>query len=80
LIRLPFPARHEIMWRADHVYDLCIEIGYNDDPAIPGRGSAIFLHLTADDDRPTEGCVAVSRAAMHRLLPQLRPGTRLTIA
>lgn len=46
-VKLPFAARHETLWRADHVYDLIIPLGYNDgidSPIIPGAGSAIFLH------------------------------------
>ena len=32
LVRLPFAASHEEMWRADGLYDLVVELGYNDAP------------------------------------------------
>ncbi|WP_088345633.1 MULTISPECIES: L,D-transpeptidase family protein [Rhodomicrobium] len=74
LVRLPYPASHERMWREDRLYDLVVVLGFNDSPRAQGRGSAIFLHLAHDDYRPTEGCIAVSREAMVRVLEMVRPG------
>ncbi len=79
-IALPFAASHERMWRDDHLYDAVVEIGWNDRPAIRGRGSAIFLHLARPGYAPTEGCVAVSARDMRRLLARLTPRTRIDIA
>jgi len=78
-VRLPFAPSHERMWRDDHLYDEVIEIGWNDRPAIPGRGSAIFLHLARPGYAPTEGCVALARKDMRKLLPLISPRTRLHI-
>ena len=64
-VTLPHPARHEEMWRDDHVYDIVGVLGWNDAPVARGRGSAIFLHLARPDYPPTEGCIALS-------LPYLR--------
>ncbi len=50
----------KILWRADHVYDLIVPLGYNDDPVVPGKGSAIFMHVAKPDYAPTEGCVALA--------------------
>lgn len=69
LIARPHPASHEALWRDDHVYDVIVEVGYNDDPPIPGRGSAIFMHVERDGYTPTEGCVAL---ALDDLLGILR--------
>ena len=60
-VRLPHPARHERMWREDRLYDVVAMLGHNDDPVRRGRGSAIFLHLAAADERPTNGCLALHR-------------------
>jgi L,D-peptidoglycan transpeptidase YkuD (ErfK/YbiS/YcfS/YnhG family) len=79
-IQRPFGASHEWMWREDHLYDAVIEIGWNDQPARRGRGSAIFLHLARHSYTPTEGCVAVSRATMLKLLPLIGRHTRIEIA
>ena len=78
-VALPFPASHEKLWREDHVYDLVVVLGYNDDPVIAGRGSAIFLHLARDDFSPTEGCVACARDDLLDLLSAAKSGDALRI-
>jgi L,D-peptidoglycan transpeptidase YkuD (ErfK/YbiS/YcfS/YnhG family) len=59
-ITLPIDASHEVLSRPDGLYDLVVVLGYNDDPVVAGKGSAIFLHVAAPDYSPTEGCVALS--------------------
>jgi L,D-peptidoglycan transpeptidase YkuD (ErfK/YbiS/YcfS/YnhG family) len=68
LVRLPHPARHERLWLEHHVYDVIVALGWNDDPVIPGRGSAIFLHVAAPGFTPTEGCVALALADLLEVL------------
>ncbi|MBN9588641.1 MAG: hypothetical protein BGN85_07275 [Alphaproteobacteria bacterium 64-11] len=79
LVSLPYAASHEAMWRFDHLYDLVLVIGYNDDPVVPGKGSAIFLHLARPDFAPTEGCVAVTLGDALAALAQLGEGDRIRI-
>lgn len=68
LVTRPIDASHETMWRDDALYDLVVEIGYNDDPPVPGQGSAIFMHIAREGYAPTEGCVALARADLERVL------------
>ncbi|NDB68106.1 MAG: L,D-transpeptidase catalytic domain protein [Methylocystaceae bacterium] len=79
LIRTPFVAGHEELWRKDHVYDLVFTINHNSRPRIKGAGSAIFIHLAHPNDQPTAGCVAVSLSVLRRQLPRLAQQVRLTI-
>jgi L,D-peptidoglycan transpeptidase YkuD (ErfK/YbiS/YcfS/YnhG family) len=79
LVKLPYPASAEQLWREDGVYDLIVELGYNDDPVVPGAGSAIFLHLARPDYSPTQGCVALAAADLEALLKLARPGDVLVI-
>lgn len=78
-VRLPYPASHERLWRADHVYDLVVILGHNTRPRLHNRGSAVFLHLSRPSLTPTEGCVAVPRPALIWLLRALRPGDGIAI-
>ena len=77
---LPFAASHEKLWRDDHVYDVIVELGYNDDPAEPGRGSAIFMHVARPNFEPTEGCIALEREDLLALLEVMPPDTEIEIS
>ena len=79
-VRLPYPSSAERLWRDDGVYDLVVEIGYNDDPVTIGAGSAIFLHLARPGYVPTEGCVALAEADLRHLLRRAGPGDTLCVA
>jgi L,D-peptidoglycan transpeptidase YkuD (ErfK/YbiS/YcfS/YnhG family) len=78
-VRLPFPAGHETMRRADALYDIVVELDWNRAPAVRGRGSAIFLHLAKPGFPATQGCIAVSLKTMRLILPHLRPTTRIVV-
>lgn len=79
-VTLPYPASAEQMWREDGLYDLVAILGYNDDPVIPGAGSAIFLHIARPGFEPTEGCVAVAPDDIRRLLSLASPGSLISIS
>ncbi|MBT5188066.1 MAG: L,D-transpeptidase family protein [Kordiimonadaceae bacterium] len=82
-VMLPYHASAESLWRDDDLYDVLVVLGYNDEPTIPGKGSAIFIHvardLEDDDYLGTEGCVSLKKADLLELLPALTPETSLHI-
>lgn len=78
-VRLPCRASHERMMRGDGLYDFCIVLDWNIRPRRRNGGSAIFLHLARPGFRPTEGCIAVERRVMLRLLPHLSRRTVITV-
>jgi L,D-peptidoglycan transpeptidase YkuD (ErfK/YbiS/YcfS/YnhG family) len=65
--------------RADHLYDLIIEIDHNTRPRVAGRGSAVFIHVARPRFAPTAGCVALDAGALRRLLVTLGPETRVDV-
>jgi L,D-peptidoglycan transpeptidase YkuD (ErfK/YbiS/YcfS/YnhG family) len=67
-ITLPHSARHEELWRRDHLYDVIVVLGWNDQPVMRSRGSAIFLHVAQGDFAPTEGCLAMPLPDLQWLL------------
>ena len=80
LVRLPHGAGFEPLWRADGIYDVLVELGYNDDPVIDGRGSAVFLHLGRAGYPATEGCVALALGDLLALLAACPSGARLVVS
>jgi L,D-peptidoglycan transpeptidase YkuD (ErfK/YbiS/YcfS/YnhG family) len=78
-VRLPHPARCERLWRADRLYDLVVVLGYNDAPPVPGRGSAIFLHVAGAGYPPTQGCVALALGDLETVLSSVGPGDALQV-
>jgi L,D-peptidoglycan transpeptidase YkuD (ErfK/YbiS/YcfS/YnhG family) len=78
-VKLPHAGAVDKMTRDDHLYDLCVVIGYNDDPVIAGRGSAIFMHLAREDGTPTAGCVGLKKEDLLEVLKSCGPDTYITI-
>lgn len=78
-VTLPYPASCESMWREDELYDVVVILAHNDDPPVPGLGSAIFLHCAKPDYPPTQGCVALAKADLLALLEKARPGDAIEI-
>ncbi|MEL7214379.1 MAG: L,D-transpeptidase family protein [Pseudomonadota bacterium] len=58
---VPRRGSHERLRRADGLYDLVGVLDYNRALIVPGRGSAIFLHVWRGPRRQTEGCIAFRR-------------------
>ena len=65
--------------RADHLYDLIVEIDHNTRPRVSGRGSAVFIHLARAAFAPTAGCVGLGARDLRILLQRLSPKTRIVI-
>ncbi|MBI4275155.1 MAG: L,D-transpeptidase family protein [Rhizobiales bacterium] len=67
------------LWRADHLYDLIIEVDHNQRPRIAGRGSAVFIHAARPGFPPTAGCVALESKALRRLVTWCGNTTKIII-
>lgn len=68
----PFGGGSEALWRDTSAYAYFAMVEYNASPVLPGRGSAIFIHV--DRGRPTNGCVSLPERDLVELLELLRPG------
>ena len=78
-VTLPYNASAETMWRDDGLYDLVVILGHNDDPVVPGRGSAVFMHVASPDYGPTEGCIALAQADLLTILRDLDGNSEILI-
>ena len=79
MVRLPFPASCETLRRADKLYDLVAVFDANRAPIVPGRGSALFLHIARRPRFPTLGCIAFDIDDFRWILERWRPRSRLII-
>ena len=77
-IKFPFKYSAEKLYRKDNKYDLLIVIKYNFNPVIKKKGSAIFLHLK-NKNKPTKGCVAISKKDFLKLLPLINKKIKILI-
>lgn len=77
-VTLPFLPSHENLWREDTLYDYFAVIGWNDDPVVKDKGSAIFFHVT-ESYGGTSGCVALNIADLIWVLARINADTFMNI-
>jgi L,D-peptidoglycan transpeptidase YkuD (ErfK/YbiS/YcfS/YnhG family) len=63
---------YERLWREDNAYDIIIVISHNTKPTIKNKGSAIFIHCSFEDLRPTSGCIALKKEDLIFLIKNIR--------
>jgi L,D-peptidoglycan transpeptidase YkuD (ErfK/YbiS/YcfS/YnhG family) len=75
----PFRITSEDMSRSPISYRYLAVIDYNTQPIVAGRGSGIFLHVSASGG-PTLGCVSLTRPQLVTVLRWLDPAALPLIA
>jgi L,D-peptidoglycan transpeptidase YkuD (ErfK/YbiS/YcfS/YnhG family) len=78
-VKIPYNGSYEKLWRDDNLYDIIIVLGYNDNPPITGKGSAIFMHVAGEGYTPTEGCVGLSKESLLEILEVADKTTQVCI-
>ena len=77
-----FPSlkiNYERLWREDSAYDILIVISHNTKPIIKNKGSAIFIHCSFEDIRPTAGCIALKKRNLIYLIKNLKDDVYIEI-
>ncbi len=80
MTRAPYDFSHEVLRRADPLYDLVILTDWNWPYAVPGRGSAIFMHRWRRPGFATEGCIALRPDHLRSIAARIRLDTRLIVS
>ena len=78
-VSLPFQGSHELLYREDALYDLILVMGYNDDPILSGKGSAVFMHLMHPDKEGTQGCVSFQKKDLLNIVEKTTINTNIII-
>ena len=79
-IYFPFKYGAEKLYRKDEIYDIFINIKYNQSPILKKKGSAIFLHIANKKYKPTKGCVAIAKKDFIKILPSVNKNTKILIS
>ena len=79
LIKISNKIKHEKLYRKDDKYNFLIPIFYNTKKIVPGKGSAIFIHLTKNY-KSTLGCIALKKSDFLILLKLIKKNTKIKIA
>ena len=80
LINFPFKYSAEKLYRKDNIYDIILVIEYNMKPIKKNKGSAIFLHITKQNFKRTEGCVAIKKKDLKKIILKLNKKSKLIIS
>ena len=78
-IQFPFKESAEHLYRSDDIYDIVCVLDYNTSPIIPGKGSAIFLHIARPNFVGTEGCIAIEKEELLQITANLTNESRIVI-
>jgi L,D-peptidoglycan transpeptidase YkuD (ErfK/YbiS/YcfS/YnhG family) len=79
IVKLPSVYSHEKLYKKENVYDIIIVLNYNMHPIIKNKGSAIFIHVAKKNYKKTEGCVAVGKNNLLKIIKELKKNTKVRI-
>ena len=80
LVKLPFAYKHEKLFRKETVYDIILILNYNMNPVKKNKGSAIFIHVAKNNFKKTEGCVAIKKPSLIKLIKKINLNTEVKIS
>jgi L,D-peptidoglycan transpeptidase YkuD (ErfK/YbiS/YcfS/YnhG family) len=78
-VKLPFAHKYEKLYRKENIYDIILVLNYNMNPVKKNKGSAIFIHVAKNNFKKTEGCVAVKKQHLLKIIREVKPNTRVKI-
>ena len=79
LIKIPSEYNYEKLYKKDNVYDIILVLNYNMNPVVKNKGSAIFIHVTKANYKKTEGCVAIKKVHLLKIIKELNNNIKIKI-
>ena len=79
IVKLPFVYSHERLYKKENTYDIILVLNYNMNPVIKNKGSAIFIHVAKNNFKKTEGCVAIRKFELLKIVRKITTNTRVKI-
>ena len=78
-IKLNKKIKTEKLYRKDKIYDIIVVINYNTSRIIKNKGSAIFIHVAKKNYKSTEGCIAIKKFQLLKVLNIIKKNTKIKI-
>ena len=79
LVILHFKFSHEKLYKKENVYDIILVLNYNTNPIKKNKGSAIFIHVAKKNYKKTEGCIALKKNHILKLIKAINSKTKVII-
>ena len=79
LIKIPSEYNYEKLYKKNNVYDIILVLNYNMNPVVKNKGSAIFIHVTKENYKKTEGCIAIKKIHLLKIIKELKNNTKIKI-
>ena len=79
LIYFPFKHSAEKLYRRENIYDIILVLNFNMNPVKKNKGSAIFIHVAKKNFQPTQGCIALNKFELIKLVKSIKINTVVKI-
>ena len=79
LIYFPFKHSAEKLYRRENIYDIILVLNFNMNPVKKNKGSAIFIHVAKKSFQPTQGCIALNKFELIKLVKSIKINTVVKI-
>ena len=79
MVNLPFSASYERLFRKENIYDIILVLDYNMNPIKKNKGSAIFIHIAKKNYKKTEGCIAIKKIELLKIIKEIKINTKVKI-
>jgi L,D-peptidoglycan transpeptidase YkuD (ErfK/YbiS/YcfS/YnhG family) len=80
LIKLPNNYSYERLYKKSNIYDIVLVLNYNIRPVRKNKGSAIFIHIATNNYSSTEGCVAIRKKILLKIIKEITNKTKVKIS
>ena len=79
LIKYPFNYKSEKLYRSNNIYDIILVLDFNMHPIRKNKGSAIFIHISNSKYSSTQGCIAIKKKELLKLIKFIDKKTKIII-
>ena len=79
LIKLPSKYTYEKLYKKENIYDIILVLNFNMSPILKKKGSAVFIHVARKNFAKTEGCIAIKKTYLLKIIKEIKTSTKVKI-